>query len=286
MLWFPISLICAFTLSTADAFTKYFFSDLKLEEVVLLRLLTSLPFLVFPLLFIKWPHLGRDFWVTLAVLLPLEIVAFFLYMEAIRISPLSLTIPFLAFTPLFMVITGFFVLGETLSFWGVLGIFLVVVGAYVIHFERDCSFWQPFKNIMREKGSLLMLVVSLIYSVTSVLGKRCVLLSDPVFFGLFYYPFVSVVGSIFILLKSKDFRWRRIFSFKSFLVGFFQSVSILTHMIAISLVEAAYMIAVKRTSLLFSVLYGKILLGEHHFLSRFIGSLLMFVGCILIYLFG
>ncbi len=283
MLWFSLSLICAFTLSTADALTKYFFSHLSLDEVVLVRFLSSLPFLVPPLLFVRWPHLGSDFWLTLAVLLPLEVVAFFLYMEAIKVSPLSLTIPFLAFTPLFMVVTGFLVLGESLSLKGILGICFVVAGAYLIHFEGG-SLVQPFKSMAKEKGSLLMLAVSFIYSITSVLGKRCVLLSDPVFFGLFYYPLVSLVGSLFIVVRRKGINWRRVVSFKSAAVGLFQAVSILTHMIAISLVEAAYMIAVKRTTLLFSVIYGKILFKEERFPFRLAGSVLMLAGCVILYL--
>ncbi len=287
MSWFLLSIFCAFTLSTADALTKFYFSQEKLYNIVFFRFFGSLPFLVVPLAFISWPHLSLEFWITLAFLLPLEITAFFLYMRAITISPLSLTIPFLAFTPLFMILTGSLILGESLSKQGIFGIILIVTGAYILHFEKGGDFLAPFKGILKEKGSLLMLIVAFIYSITSVLGKKCVLLSDPVFFGLFYYPLVSVVGMSLICVVNKgNVPLREATSFKVLSVGFFQAASILSHMIAISLIEAAYMIAVKRTTLVFSVLYGYFLFKESNFPTRLVGSLLMLAGCIVIYLYG
>ena len=284
MFWFPFTLLCALSLSTADALTKYFFSRFEVHEIVLVRLIGSAPFLLIPLFFIKWPSLSADFWITLFMLFPLEILAFFLYMEAIKVSPLSLTIPFLAFTPMFMIVTGWVVLGEKLTVLGILGIFLVVCGAYVLYFDTKKDIFAPFRAMFREKGTLLMLVVSFIYSVTSVLGKRCILLSSPDFFAFFYYPFVAFVTVILVFVRYKmNVRWKALLSFGSFSVGFFQAVSIVFHVLAIARIEAAYMIAVKRSSLLFSVIYGRLLFREEKFAMRIVGASIMFAGCVILY---
>jgi uncharacterized membrane protein len=61
---------------------------------------------------------------------------------------------------------------------------------------------------------------------------------------------------------------------------------ILSHTLAISLIQAAYMISVKRTSLLFGVVLGAIFFNEKHFSERFLGSAIMVCGVLLIGLLG
>jgi len=56
-------------------------------------------------------------------------------------------------------------------------------------------------------------------------------------------------------------------------------------MIAISLTQVAYMISVKRLSLLMGVLYGYILFKETNIKERFAGTLLMIIGFAMIILF-
>jgi len=57
---------------------------------------------------------------------------------------------------------------------------------------------------------------------------------------------------------------------------------IITHMEAMNLTKVAYMISVKRTSLLMSVMYGYFLFQEKHMKGRFVGALLMFIGFVLV----
>jgi uncharacterized membrane protein len=51
---------------------------------------------------------------------------------------------------------------------------------------------------------------------------------------------------------------------------------------AIKLTKVAYMISVKRTSLLIGVLYGYFLFREENIRGRFLGALLMFAGFVLV----
>ena len=48
--------------------------------------------------FIKMPPLDTTFFSATAIAIPIDIIALILYQRAIKISPLSLTLPFLAFT--------------------------------------------------------------------------------------------------------------------------------------------------------------------------------------------
>jgi len=54
------------------------------------------------------------------------------------------------------------------------------------------------------------------------------------------------------------------------------------HYIGLSLLPAAYFISLKRSSVLFDVLFGKFVHHENHFKTRLIGATLMVGGIILI----
>jgi drug/metabolite transporter (DMT)-like permease len=127
--WLSLSLLCAFSLASADAATKAWLRDYSARELALVRLgLTGL--LMTPLLSSLGPltALPRAFWLWILALVPLEVGAMLLYMKAIRDHPLALTLPYLAFTPVFVILTSFLLLGERISLRGMAGVTLVVLG--------------------------------------------------------------------------------------------------------------------------------------------------------------
>lgn len=288
-MWLFLALLTAFLTALADTATKVFLKGLSAPQLAVARVAGPVVLLLPLLLGVPWPPLGRSFWTTVLILLPLETTALLLYMEAIRSSPLSLTLPFLAFTPTFMIITGAVILGEHLTWTGIGGIVLVAAGSYWLHL--DLHRWQngtslhgavlqPIKSMTRERGSLLMLAVASIYSVTSVLGKRAVLLSTPIFFAAFYFVIhgLFATAAISLIFRVKPWSILRRNIKGVVVVGVCQGLMVITHMAAISMAPAAYMIAVKRTSILFGVLMGCTFLGESGLLQRLTGALLMVAG--------
>jgi uncharacterized membrane protein len=283
MTWVLFALTTAFALSTADALSKRALRDTDDLVMVWVREGYALPFLALAFLFVPVPKLDTVFWLTVAGLVPLEIISLILYIKAIRLSPLSLTVPFLALSPVFIIFIAFAFLGEIPDRSGVLGIFLITVGAYMLNASAQ-GVLGPIKAIFKEPGSLLMLVVAVIYSVTSTLGKVAVQHSSPVFFG-FFYPFtLTIVLTIFLGARGK---LGHVFSKPAVFIpiGLCTSAMIISHFIAISMTQVAYMIAVKRTSLVFSVIYGWLLFKEEKIKERLVGSALMLAGMVMILVF-
>ena len=176
MSWPILALVCALCQALADVFTRRFLAACTAAEVVMVRLgLTAI--LLLPLVALRPPALPDPaFWGWVGLALPLELLAMVLYMTAIRVSPLALTLPYLAFTPVFSALFGWLVLGEQVSLRGLGGVLLVVIGTWALNLERPefgqtRSWLAPLVAIGRERGSRLMLAVALIYSLTSVLGK-------------------------------------------------------------------------------------------------------------------
>jgi drug/metabolite transporter (DMT)-like permease len=287
--WFFLSLLAALSLATSDALTKRFFSNLPPLVMGLARLGYAMPWLLAALLFIPWIIPDTTFWFCIAIGLPLEALAFYCYMKALKISPLSLTVPFLAFTPGFIILTGWVILGEEISPGGFWGIILIIVGAYFLNLSKTSSgLLAPLLAIFREPGSRLMLLVSFLYAFTSTIGKLAIIHSNPYFFGIVYNIALAILLTLFLPAAAiaeplKNLTRRPLIGL---ILGALVATTIFSHMLAISLTNVAYMISLKRTSLLFGVLYGALWFKEEKIAERLTGASIMIAGVFLIGWFG
>jgi len=287
MSWFLLALGSAFCVATSDYLIKRHFSDRPTPELVLLRWAGMVPASLVILAVHPWPRVGPEFWPTIGLILPAEVIATFLYLRAIQVSPLALTQPFLAFTPLFALLSGWLILGELPNGPGLVGVLLLAAGAYGLNLHQVRRGWKgPLWAIAREPGSWMMLIVGAIYAYTAVMGRRAILAADP-WFMAGVYP-LAVGGSVaLVLLVSGRLTWgwlRR--PWPALAVSLSVSGLLLGHVLAISLVQAAYMLSVKRTSLLFAMLYGGLLLGEERLGQHLLAGLLLVAGSAIILLWG
>lgn len=289
-LWIVFALISAFTLATSDALTKKALSIHNEYLIAWLRLLLSLPLLLISFLFVTIPSLDKEFYIAFFCALPLEVAAIILYIKALKVSPLSLSLPFLSLTPVFLIIISYLMLGEKVSLAGGAGIMLIALGGYTLNLkEFRKGMLEPFVAIRREKGSIYMIAVALIYAFTSSLGKMAIEHSSPVFFGVSYIAVLVVVLTPIALYMGRN-EMRMIFQSGAFrssiLPGIFSSLMVISHMIAMSLTNVAYMISVKRLSLLIGVFYGYLFFREAGIGERLTGTLLMLSGFMLIVLYS
>lgn len=289
-LWVEITLVCAFSLATSDALTKKALWLYDEYLIAWMRLFFALPVLFSTLIFIPVPSLDRIFYGTFLMALPLEVTAFIFYMKALKFSPMSLTLPFLSLTPVFLIIIPYILLGESVSFSGTMGILLIAAGSYTLNIRSlKKGIFEPFISIKRERGSVFMIMAAFIYSFTAVFAKIVIEHSSPVFSAIVYYAALWICLTPVVVyrnrgsLKNKEFCIGAIKA--SILPGLLDSVAIITNMIALSLTKVAYMIAVKRLSLLIGVFYGYLFFKESGIRERMFGTVLMLAGFILIVLY-
>lgn len=287
MLWLPITLLSAVAFAAMDTVCKGVSHRTGVMLLTGARIWGTIPFLLLLIPFIVIPTVSREFIVVIAVLIPLDIIALTLYILAIRSSPLSATLPFLALTPLFNILTGYILLGETVSLVGVAGIVLVAAGAYSLnlHTIRE-GILEPIRSIGKERGSIIMIFLAVLFSVTSVLAKKGVMVSSPLFFTVVYLITLSLALIPVVLIMGPGAREtgrRIIVDWKALsLIGLFGLISYLAHFFAVIHVEVAYMIAVKRTMPLFGIIFGKIFFDEPHFRQRMAAGALMVAGVLII----
>ena len=288
MSWFVYAFVCALSLATADALSKKALDDNSDPSIIAwVRTGYTLPFMVIIIPFVDIPPLDGVFYMTTFAAVPLDIVALLLYMKAIKISPLSLTLPFLSLTPVFLIGTSYIILGERPDRSGFIGIVLVVIGAYLLNVHTiSKGFFEPFKAIAREQGSVLMIIVAFVFSIGACIGKIAVQHSNPLFFSVTYSFLLSFFFYLVISLRTKRF-YSKVFSrpVLFLLIGILITIMIITHLKAISLIEVSYMVSVKRLSILFGTIYGVMFFKETNIKERLLGATVMVSGIIMIAVF-
>ena len=288
MSWFIYAFVCAISLATADALSKKVLDDNTDPYIVAwVRTGYATPFIAVIIPFIDIPTLDGIFYIAMFLSIPLDIIALLLYMKAIKVSPLSLTLPFLSLTPVFLIGTSYVILGEKPDKSGFIGIILVVIGSYLLNVHTiSRGVFEPFKAIAKEQGSVLMIVVAFVFSIGVCFGKIAVQHSNPAFFSVIYIFLLSLFLFIVVSFKSKHFLSKSISRPVPFVfIGMLIAIMIITHLKAISLIEVSYMVSVKRLSILFGVLYGVMFFKETNIKERFLGATVMVAGIIVISVF-
>lgn len=288
MIWLPFAILTALSESLKDVFGKVALKTTDVYVVGLAYRLFAWPLLLPVLFFINIPEIKPNFYLALFAGGSLNIIVTVLYMKAIRISDLSLTVPFLTFTPLFMLITSPLIVGEFPNGAGLAGVLFIVAGAYLMYVKPGRLWPQNiFKLIIKEKGSLYMLAIAFIWSFTANFDKMGIQNSSPMFWVISISTFLTMGMFILTLFTSRgELKQLRTHFCLLWPVGVFSAVSVVSQMLAVSMTLVAYVISIKRTSALMGVVFGYLIFKEKGFKGRLIGTLIMIIGVLLISIFG
>jgi len=287
MSWLILSVLTAVSEAAKDIFSKKSLRSSNAYLVAWAYRLYSLPFLL-PLLFIiEIPVLTANFWLAMVVGGGLNVITTILYMKALSHSDISLTVPMVAFTPLFLLVTSPVIVGEFPTFAGFVGVILIVLGSYFLNIkEIKKGFWAPFRSLVYEKGPRYMLLVAFIWSITSNFDKMGVKASSPLFWAVSVNVFIALAMTPIVLLRVRRnapemvTRWRKYLP-----IGLLGAATLIFQMLAINITLVAYVISIKRTSAVLVVLAGYWFFKEKGTASRLVGSLIMLAGVLLISIF-
>jgi drug/metabolite transporter (DMT)-like permease len=241
-----------------------------------------------PLFGIAQVHLAPvpTFLIYLALNVLLITAVMWLYFRALQISPMSMCIPFLSFTPVFLIPTGFIILGEVPSPLKGLGVGLIVVGSLVMHRRLFAEGWlAPVKAVLKEKGSRYMLLVSLIFALTNPLDKKLVTMSD-VFFEAFAYGLgLCICFWLMGRYQHGDFaaasraNWKWIS-----LAGVLDAVTLLFQLASYSYIAVVITVSIKRAGIILAVFSGWLFFKERGITDKVIAASVMFCGVLILYL--
>jgi drug/metabolite transporter (DMT)-like permease len=280
LIWLLFGIITAFFEAVKDVFGKQNLK--KNDEYVVAWSLSffSALFLTPFLLFIEKPALNQQFWIALLIGGSLNAVTAVLYIKAIKLSDLSLTVPLVALTPLFMLLTSPLIVGEYPNFFDCIGIFLIVTGSYLLNIkEKSQGYLAPFKALLRQPGPKFMLIVAFLWSITSNFDKIGVQNSSPIVWLFSLFASMSVLLLPILLHKTPN-PSRKIAQQLPMLMamGFFNALGVIFQMQALTMTLVVQVIAVKRTSVLMGVVFGHFIFKEKDIQQRLLGAAIMIGG--------
>ncbi len=284
MTWLILGIFTAFFEALKDVFSKQNLK--KSDEYVVAWSLSffSVIFLTPWVIYTGIPALNSQFWFSLLIGGSINAVTTLLYIKAIKVSDLSLTVPLVALTPLFMLLTSPLIVGEYPTFFDCIGILLIVAGSYLLNIkEKSQGYLAPFKALVNEPGPKFMLIVAFLWSITSNFDKIGVKNSSPIFwlFSLFGTMTILLLP---VLLQKTPNPSRKIIKQLPMLaaMGFFNAVGVLCQMQALTLTLVVQVIAIKRTSVLMGVLFGHFIFKEKDIQQRLLGAGIMIFGVLFI----
>ncbi len=283
-MWILFALLTAFFVSLQDVFGKKVVKQVDIYVASWAWIFFS-TLLILPVFILSEPvSLGPYFFKSLIASTFLLVFAMLFYFSALKESDLSLVVPMMAFTPVFLLITSPIMVGEFPGLIGIGGILLIVFGSYVLNLkERSKGFLVPFRSLIYHKGSRFMLGVSILFSLTANLDKIGVQNSSVLMWVTSVGMTLSVVLTCVMLVKSKNIL-KQIQSVWPWLIflGLANTLMLIFNMLTLQMTIVPYLIAVKRTSILISSLFGFILFKEKGVSERLGGVFLMLLGILLI----
>lgn len=283
MIWAILPIIAGFFDSIFYTVIKKL-SDLDNYSKIALLNIAALPFLALGFLFFDIPKVSIMFYVVTLTNIAIFFLAQILMVKSLKISNLSISILMLSFTPVFLLLTSYLMLSEFPTLVGLFGILFVVLGSYLLNIgEMKEGYFGPFKSIFKNKGVFYMIIVAFLYSLCANLGKIGVSISNPAYYMfVFYLLYSSLLLAVFFKKIKSNFAPLRKNISLFILGGFTTAVSEIVIGLAYKLSIVPYIISLKRTSILFSVLIGVFLLKEKGFKAAVIGSTIMLIGVLLI----
>lgn len=246
-----------------------------------------IPMLLFvPMLFfidVKW---NAGFWIGVTGSGIINTIAAVYYMKAISEGDLSEVMPMLSFTPLFMLITSPIMVGEFPNIFGLIGIVLIVGGSYLLNYrDMKGDILKPFKSLVKNRGTRFMLIVAVIWSLSSNFDKISIENSSVIQHIAFVNAMIVISLTILIVIKGVYVKESFLKARKDLIMASgFTTLSFVFHMTAVSMTLVAYVVALKRMSGVISVMLGHFFLQEANMQKRLLGSSLMFAGVLFIVL--
>ena len=267
-MWFFFSAASAFFDAGKHILSKQTLSKDKVHPMAAAWALAffSLP-LTLPLAIWNWPiALDQAFWLAASVALTMDFASMLMYAKAIQSSDISLSVPMLAFVPLLLLVSGYVINEEAPTILGVIGVCMIVAGAYFLHFDyRHVHPLQPFFAIFKDQGTALMFGVAIIWGISSALHKRAIVHSNPFFYTGFSAVVLTVALTPLAVLfgrKSLIKAWRNKKIEHLAAIGLFDGAAILMESWAQSMAFSAFVLAIKRTGILLTAVGGAVFFHE------------------------
>jgi drug/metabolite transporter (DMT)-like permease len=161
---------------------------------------------------------------------------------------------------------------------------MIVIGSYILYYRfGEDKLLSPFQRMLKAKSSRYMLYVVVLFSIGGNIDKIGVLNSSPLVWSLAINFLVAVMlGGVVLVKVPLAGQQIRANGPVLFLLGCAMAIMMIVQMNAIVLTKVPYLIAIKRTSIVLSSLWGVWFLKEQGGLQRILAAVIMLIGVFVI----
>ena len=229
----------------------------------------------------------RSMWLFAVISMTLEAIYFVLLSFAYSDHDFSLVYPVARGTaPALVVLWSFLFLHEIPSAVGFVGILIIVCGLVII---GATSFFQPHEGKLQFKGIAIALLIALVISIYTLIDGFAVKHGPALSYGLTMFLLVPILTTPVIV---RHYGWERFIEGRHWqpgrliLVGFLGIIAYLFALFAYSIAPVNYSEAIREVSVVIGAFAGWQFLGEKMGKVRVLGAVVIFVGIVLIAVFG
>ena len=232
----------------------------------------------------RFPYEAAPFLIASAIA---ETIYFIGLGKAYETGDLSVVYPLARSSPMFVTLAAAVVLKERITIWGVFGIALIFLGVYMLHLKSfDIhELTLPLRSL-RDKASQYALLAAFGTTVYSISDKLGVTTVDPVLYA-FWLGFI-ITGMMTIVYLSR--RGVRALGeelkgsiLRLSVAGFLMKGGYMLVLVAMSLAQVSYILALRQVSVVLGAVLGILLLKERYVRIRLMSSLVIFIG---VYILG
>lgn len=283
MPWFIFGFLCTFFIGTHLVTSK---KILIFENgLEFLTVLASAQFVVLlPIIpLVKIPSLEVLVFIIFQSMI--LIIGLLLQFEVLKKLPISTVAPLNNLMPLFLFAFAFFILGENLTNEKLLGLIILVLGAYMINFSPK-DLWGPLKRMITSKPEQYLIIAIMILSSVAMMDKLIFNYQVSVITLLFLSQLFLAIGTLLLLfIVEKKEGVIKAYKTKGSWVIFtaiLKNLGNLAYFQAVSLTFVSLVLPFRQMASFFAAVVGGKIFKEKQLLRKSFACLVMILGVIFI----
>jgi uncharacterized membrane protein len=288
MPWYVWALVSAISVSIMDIFSKK-----ALERVHAIEFRTTFKTFQIPILLMLLPFVRLDislFYIALCASVALgAVIAGIFWAKSMKHGEISFVAPMKNISPLFVAVLSYFILGESMTLKQGLGIFIIIIGTYILEVDHGFSdLKRPLIRFFKSRIVHFVIISIFIYAICSIGDKYVLGFLDEFTYmfwvWLFMIIFYNIISMIFYNGPKDIIYCMKKAWFPIMMVAIFSFLSGITALKALTLAMVSLVTPIKRLSSLFSTIIGGELFHDHGLKTKMIACIILMIGSLLIVL--
>lgn len=211
--------------------------------------------------------------------------SFFLYMYALSKEDVSVVAPLYNINAIFLIFISFLFLSEKITIQKIVGSILMIYG--VSYLKKEKSISGSYKNILKSKGALAMIISSLLMAIGRVVDGFLTTSFNKLGYSLGVYLIITIYFFTVSLLSHKNVKVHIDYTKKNIIYlllgGFCNAYAYFALLMAFKYMDVSIAEPVSMISALVSVIFSYIFFKEK-IKVRIFGTILLISGAFVIYL--